>query len=213
MTQKDEILQTSYSDILAIFPEYADQFNAKEMFEIASGASHGSGAPLQVVGQNLSMPGNAPQTTIEGLTNCQVAIAAVVVEAIFFVLTLMGIFIRCRQELLRYVRRLPPSTLNGFQQYIRAISQAQSVFDKAKAVAAFVGSIYKAGGFKLLYRAIRDVTTDPWEAYLIGLQIAAQITFWLATGMVKFIAEIVAAGVALGLLVKHCVEANHVCKG
>ncbi|CAB4033609.1 Hypothetical predicted protein, partial [Paramuricea clavata] len=74
-----------------------------------------------------------------------------------------------------------------------------------------LGLIYNAGGFRAVFKAIKDEMSW-WDWIKTGVIAVAQITAWFATDGAAFIAEAALSIMSAESLIEACIKAAQVCK-
>ena len=142
------------------------------------------------------------------LTPCEEAVAVVVVDAIFFLLGLVGLRISNQERPTRALRELGPETLRGFVRVIDNFNTANGAWEKAKALFSLLGGIYNAGGFRIVFKVLKEEMTW-WEWTKAGVIAVAQIV--VATDGVAFIAEAALLIMSAEQLIEDAIKAGKAC--
>lgn len=103
-----------------------------------------------------------------------------------------------------------PTILVTLQAEVAALSEAQGVYNQAKAVYNLFSTIGKGVPFSSLISAIKDELS--WYQWvLLSVTVIAQLTLWFATGGTAAIAELVIVGAAVASLAISATNAYSVC--
>lgn len=152
-----------------------------------------------------------PQTALPALSPCQEAILWVLVDAVFFALGLVGLHVSNKERVARaLLRELGQDTLNGFLRAIKNFNEAEGALSKAKALFKIIGGIYKAGGFRAVFKVLKDEMTW-WEWTKTGIIAVAQLTAWLASDGVAFVAEAALNIMSATSLIEAALKATKAC--
>ncbi|MEL6537072.1 MAG: hypothetical protein AAFQ98_16745 [Bacteroidota bacterium] len=159
--------------------------------------------------QNITL-GTIDGVTIT-ITPCEEAIAVVLVDAVFFILGMVGLHVSNQERMTRaIIRELGPETLRGFERAIHNFNTAEGAYQKAKALFAILGGIWKAGGFKAVFKELKDEMSW-WEWVKTGILAVAQIVAWFATDGIAFIAEAALTIMSAEQLIEDSVKAVKTC--
>ena len=151
------------------------------------------------------------EAAIPGLTPCEEACGVVAVDVVFFVLGLVGLHVSNQGRIARAViRELGGETLRGLARAIKAFSDADGAMNKAKALFKLMGQIWKAGGFKAAFKALKGEMTA-WDWIKTGVIAVAQITVWFGTDGAAFIAEAALSIMSAEQLIEDAVKAVKAC--
>ena len=145
------------------------------------------------------------------LSPCQEAILWVLVNAVSFALSLMGLHASNKERVARaLLRELGQDTLNGFLRAIQNFNEAKSAPSKAKALFAIIGGIYNAGGFRAVLKVLKDEMTW-WEWTKTAIIAVAQFTAWTATDGVAFVGEAALSIMSATSLIEAALKATEAC--
>lgn len=145
------------------------------------------------------------------LSPCLEAILMFVVDAVFFVLGLLGLHVSNQERIARALfRELGVDTLRGLQRAIHNFNEAEGATKKAKALFAILGGIYKAGGFGAVFKVLKDEMSW-WEWVKTGVVAVAQLTAWFATDGAAFIAEAVLSIMSATTLIEAGIKVDKAC--
>lgn len=151
------------------------------------------------------------QTALPALSPCQEAILWVLVDAVFFALGLVGLHVSNKERVARaLLRELGQDTLNGFLRAIQNFNEAEGALNKAKALFKIIGGIYKAGGFRAVFKVLKDEMTW-WEWTKTGIIAVAQVTAWIASDGVAFVAEAALNIMSATSLIEAALKATKAC--
>lgn len=151
------------------------------------------------------------QTALPALSPCQEAILWVLVDAVFFALGLLGLHVSNKERIARaLLRELGQDTLNGFRRAIRNFNEAKSASSKADALFKIIGGIYNAGGFRAVLKVLKDEMTW-WEWMKTGIIAVAQVTAWIASDGVAFVAEAALNIMSATSLIEAALKATKAC--
>lgn len=151
------------------------------------------------------------QTALPALSPCQDAILWVLVDAVFFALGLLGLHVSNKERVARaLLRELGEDTLNGFLRAIQNFNEAEGALNKAKALFKIIGGIYKAGGFRAVFKVLKDEMTW-WEWTKTGIIAVAQVTAWIASDGVAFVAEAALNIMSATSLIEAVLKATKAC--
>lgn len=144
-------------------------------------------------------------------TPCQEAIGIVAVDAVLLVLGFVGLRVSNQERLARaLLRELGENTLNGFRRSVAAIKDAKNITEKAKAIFSLLSGVFKAGGFKAVFKEIKDEMSW-WEWTKTGVIATGQILAWFATGGAAFIGEVLLNASSVVQTVQDSIRASQVC--
>jgi hypothetical protein len=143
-------------------------------------------------------------------TPCNLAIAGALVNSGFFVLSLVGLRASATDKLTRlFLEELGPS-INGFARLLENFKTAEGTYEKAKAFFKIAGGLYKASGFKVLIKAWAE-QAEWYDWVVTGALAIAQLTAWLATDGIAFIAEVALSLGSAGAMVVSIANAVNTC--
>ena len=132
-------------------------------------------------------------------------------DVVFLVIGLVGLHVSNQERIARaLLRELGEDTLRGFLRSIRNFNEAKGAYEKAKALSTIFGEIYYAGGFRAVFKVIKDEMTW-WEWAKTGVFAVAQITAWFATDGAAFIAEVALNIMSAEQLLEDGIKAAKVC--
>lgn len=145
------------------------------------------------------------------LSPCLEAIGVVLVDVVFFVFGLFGLHVSNQERIARALfRELGVDTLRGFLRAIHNFKEAKGAKDKAKALFSIIGGIWNAGGFRAVFKVLKDEMSW-WEWVKTGIIAVAQLTAWFATDGVAFVAEAALSIMSAENLIEAAVKADKVC--
>ena len=145
------------------------------------------------------------------LSPCVEAIGVVLVDVVFFVLGLLGLHVSNQERIARaLLRELGEDTLRGFLRAIHNFKEAEGAVDKAKALFAIIGGIWNAGGFRAVFKVLKDEMSW-WEWVKTGIIAVAQLTAWLATDGAAFVAEAALSIMSAESLIEDAIKADKEC--
>ena len=151
------------------------------------------------------------ETALPPLSPCKEAILLVLVDAVFFVLGLLGLHMSNKERVARaLLRELGEDTLPGFLRAIHNFNEAEGALNKAKALFGIIGGVYKAGGFSAVFKVLKDEMTW-WEWTKTGIIAVAQLTAWLASDGVAFVAEAALSIMSAESLIEAALKATKAC--
>ena len=132
-------------------------------------------------------------------------------DVVFLVLGLVGLHVHNQERITRAVlRKLGEDTLRGFLRSIRNFNEAKGAYAKAKALFKIFREIYKAGGFRAVFKEIKKEMTW-WEWLKTGVIAVAQIAAWFLTDGAAFIAEVALNIMSAEQLLENGIKAVKVC--
>lgn len=176
---------------------------------VLANTTPGPNSPLLL--QTATQPKKPAQPALPALTPCQEAILWVLVNAMLFVLSLMGLHTSNKERVARaLLRELGQDTLNGFRRAIRNFNEAKSASSKADALFKIIGGIYNAGGFRAVLKVLKDEMTW-WEWTKTAIIAVAQLTAWIATDGVAFVGEAALSIMSATSLIEAALKATKVC--
>lgn len=147
----------------------------------------------------------------QALSPCQEAILWVLVNAVSFALSLMGLHASNKERVARaLLRELGQDTLNGFLRAIQNFNEAKSAPSKAKALFAIISGIYNAGGFRAVLKVLKDEMTW-WEWTKTAIISVAQLTAWIASDGVAFVGEAALSIMSATSLIEAALKATEAC--
>ncbi len=194
------------------FPEEAESIgsNKEQLIDcIVNNKILGVDHPLLLVKHSIS----TEQELIElpKFTPCEEACGIVSFDVVIFVFGLVGLHVSNQERLTReLLRELGQDTLRGLARAIHNFSVAKSATNKAKELFAIMGGIWKAGGFRVAFKVIKHEMCW-WEWVKTGAIAVAQITSWIATDGVAFIAEAALSIMGAEQLIEDSAQAVNVC--
>ena len=145
------------------------------------------------------------------LSPCLEAIGVVLVDAVFFVLGMLGLRVSNQERIARaLLRELGEDTLRGFLRAIRNFKEANGAWDKAKALFSIIGGIWNAGGFRAVFEVLKDEMSW-WDWVKTGVIAVVQLTAWMATDGAAFVAEAVLTILSAESLIEAAVKAVKEC--
>lgn len=151
------------------------------------------------------------QTALPALSPCQEAILWVLVNAVSFALSLVGLYVSNKERVARaLLRELGKDTLNGFRRAIKNFNEAEGALRKAKALSAIIGGIYNAGGFRAVLKVLKDEKTW-WEWTKTGIIAVAQLVAWVASDGVAFVGEAALTIMSATSLIEAALKATKAC--
>ena len=158
-----------------------------------------------------SSAAHEPPAALPPLTPCEEAIGVVIVDAVMFLLGLVGLHVSNQQRIARaLLKNLSPDTLRGFLRDIRNFNEATGALNKAKALFKLLGGIYKAGCLRAVFKVLKEEMTW-WEWVKTGMIAVAQIMVWFATDGVAFVAEAALSIMSAESLIEDAIKADKVC--
>ena len=181
---------------------------------IVDSTAPGPNSPLLL--QKANQPGDLEglilaETALPALSACKEAILWVLVDAVFFALGLVGLHVSNKERVARaLLRELGEDTLNGFLRAIQNFNEAEGAANKAKALFGIIGEIYNAGGFRAVFKVLKDEMTW-WEWIKTGIIAVAQLTAWIASDGVAFIAEAALNIMSAESLIEAALKATKAC--
>ncbi|XP_028410345.1 uncharacterized protein LOC114532954 [Dendronephthya gigantea] len=200
------------------FPEENENFKKHHddiVRHILEGTEPKEGAPLLLQVHAKKAAAVATELSAEdvSLTPCQEAIGVFIADVVFFILGLVGLHASNQERVARaLIRELGGTTLNGFLRAIEAFNEAKSATAKAKALFTIFSQVYKAGGFKAVFKVLKDEMSW-WDWTKTGIIAVAQITAWFATDGVAFIAEVALNIMSATQMIEDGIKAAKTCKG
>ena len=196
------------------FPEEAANLKDKRddiIRHIFEGTEPAKGSAILLLKSSEGKAQAKALVALPQLTPCEEAVAVVVVDAIFFVIGMVGLRVSNQERMARaIIRELGPETLRGFARTIHNFNSAEGAYNKAKALFALLGEIYNAGGFSAVFKILKDEMTW-WEWVKTGLIAVAQIVAWFATDGVAFIAEAALSIMSAEQLIEDAIKAGKAC--
>ncbi|CAB3996123.1 hypothetical protein PACLA_8A071883 [Paramuricea clavata] len=196
------------------FPGEAENFKKHHndiVRHIIEGTEPKDGEPLLVQSHSKEVSATVTATALS-FTPCVEAIAVFIVDVVFFALGLVGLHVSNQERMARaLLRELGEDTLRGFLRAIHNFNAADGALAKAKALFAILGQIYNAGGFRAVFKVIKDEMSW-WEWIKTGVIAVAQITAWFATDGAAFIAEAALSIMSAESLIEAGIKAAQVCK-
>ena len=145
-------------------------------------------------------------------TPCTEAIAVFISDVVFLVLGLVGLHVSNQERITRaLLRELGEDTLRGFLRAIRNFNTASGAYEKAKALFAIFGGIYKAGGFRAVFKVLKDEMSW-WEWVKTGVIATAQIAAWFASDGAAFIAEVALNIMSAEQLIEDGIKVGKCCQ-
>lgn len=158
-----------------------------------------------------STPAEETEIILPEFTKCEIAIGMVSFDAVMFVLGLVGLHVSNQERLNRaLLRELGPSTLRCFARAIHNFSVAEGELAKAKALFSLIGGIWNAGGFRVVFKVIKNEMSW-WEWTKTGIIALAQIIAWFATDGIAFFAEAALSIMSAEQLIEDSVKVGKVC--
>lgn len=148
---------------------------------------------------------------VSSTSSCAIAIGTVVADAFGMIFQLLGV----RQSIVRSATRslleeLGEDVLHGLLAKIHDITNAGSMFEKAKEIWGLVSQIKNAIGLSGILKALKK--NFKWYDWILtGATITMQLTAWFATDGAAVIAEIALEGVAVGQLVEDALKVKGAC--
>ena len=179
---------------------------------IVRGVEPASDSPLARM-KHESIPEAAVKVaeTLPGLTPCEKATGVAGVDVMFFALGLAGLHVSNQERIARaIIRQLGGKTLRGLAAAIWNFSKAQGALNKAKALFAILGGIYNAGGFRAVFKVLKDEMSC-WEWVKTSVIAVLQITSWFATDGIAFIAEAALSIMSAEQLIEDAAKAVKIC--
>ena len=203
-------LEPAFQEIQEIFPKEEPQIQEHRAALIEHLSNQSEPAPdSPILKLNHSELISLPPVPI---TACDEAIAIAIVEAILFLFGAKGLKISNEERVARAIfRELGPDTLRGLSRAIVNFNEAQGAEEKAKALFALVGGIYNAGGFRAVLKALKHELSW-WEWFKISAIMVAQLTAWLATDGVAFVAEVSLTILGATDLIEACAKVAQQCQ-
>lgn len=151
------------------------------------------------------------QNALAALTPCQEAILRVCVEAVSFEMSLVGLHMSNKERVARaLLRELGQDTLNGFRRAIQNFNEAEGALRKAKALYTIIDGICNAGGFRAVLKVLKDEMTW-WEWTKTAIISVAQLTAWIASDGVAFVAEAALSIMSATSLIEAALKATKAC--
>ena len=217
-TSKTELTKERVSEALDTlakwFPEEAQNFTKNRdaiVRHIVEGTEPASGAALLLVQSHPKAERLVSTLAEPPWTPCEEAIGVFLVDVVFLVLGLVGLHVSNQERITRaLLRELGPDTVRGFLRAIRNFNEADGAYQKAKALFAIFGGIYKAGGFRAVFKVLKDEMSW-WEWLKTGIIAVAQIAAWFATDGVAFIAEVALNIMSAEQLLEDGIKAGKIC--
>lgn len=167
-------------------------------------------SPL-LVQSHAKLSATAAGAATPSFTPCAEAIGVFLADVVFLVLGLMGLHVSNQERITRaLMRELGEDTLRGFLRAIQKFNEASGAYEKAKALFAIFGGIYKAGGFRAVFKVLKDEMSW-WQWLKTGVIAVAQIASWFASDGVAFIAEVALNIMSAEQLLEDGVKAVKVC--
>ena len=215
-TTKAKLTEKQVSDSLQTFakwfPEEAESIEKHRSHiirHIVEGTSPDASSPLHI--QSYATKASTKAAAEISFSPCAEAIGAFIVDVVFLVLGLLGLHVSNQESIARaLLRELGEDTLRGFLRSIRNFNQAEGAFAKAKALFTIFGEIYNAGGFRAVFKVIKDEMSW-WEWLKTGVIAAAQIAAWVASDGAAFIAEVALNIMSAEQLIEDGVKAAKIC--
>ncbi|MRG44479.1 hypothetical protein GFS24_05110 [Chitinophaga sp. SYP-B3965] len=134
----------------------------------------------------------SPSATIS--SSCVTAMITCAIDVVSIVLQAVGVPESVTKAVaVEIVDDISPEALTGLEAAFKALADADSLTDKAKAIFALFAGFYKITGIRQILGAIEH-NMAWYEWVLMGTVITAQLTAWLATDGIAAIAEIVILG-------------------
>lgn len=131
----------------------------------------------------------APYVTELSVTPCEEAIGIFLVNAVMLAIGLVGLHVSNQERLSRaLLQELGQDTLRGFARAIHNFNTAEGAVAKAKALFTILSQVYKAGGFRAVFKVLKEEMSW-WEWLKTGVIAMAQISAWFLTDGAAFIAE------------------------
>ena len=167
-------------------------------------------SPL-LVQSHAKLSATAAGAATLSFTPCAEAIGVFLADVVFLVLGLMGLHVSNQERITRaLMRELGEDTLRGFLRAIQKFNEASGAYEKAKALFAIFGGIYKAGGFRAVFKVLKDEMSW-WQWLKTGVIAVAQIVAWFASDGVAFIAEVALNIMSAEQLLEDGIKAVKVC--
>jgi len=147
------------------------------------------------------------------LSPCEEAIAAVVVDVIFFAMGLLGLHVSNQERMERVIiREFGGKTLNGFRREVEALHEAKGAFAKAKAVFSLLGHIKNAGAFKAVWKELKHEMSF-WQWAKSGTIAVLTFATWFASDGAAFIAEAALQVMSATQLIEDAAKSVKTCGG
>ena len=145
------------------------------------------------------------------LTECEEACGMVAADVVSFVFGLAGLHVSNEERIRRaIIQELGWETLRGLSRMIHEFNEASGATKKAWVLFRLMCQIWKAGGFGAALKIIKS-EMPWWEWVKTGLLAVTQITAWIASDGVAFVAEAVLSIMSAEQLIEDAVHAVKVC--
>ena len=196
------------------FPEEAANLKDKRddiIRHIFEGTEPAKGSAILLLKSSEEKAQAQALVALRQLTPYEAAVVVVLVDAISFVLGMVGLHVSNQERMERaIIREQGPETLRGFARAIENFNSAEGAYNKAKALFALLGGIYNAGGFPAVFKILKHEMT--WWEWVKAVAIAvAQIVAWFATDGIAFIAEAALSIMSAEQLIEDVIKAGKAC--
>lgn len=142
---------------------------------------------------------------------CVIACGVCAVNGAAFAVGLLGLRIANQKRLAELLpRQMGPSALRGLHSVINDFKNAPGAFAKARALFSIVSGVYTAGGFKAVFKVLKEQMSW-WEWLKTGVSMVAQIVAWVATAGAAFIAIAALTVLSAIALVESAIDAVRKC--
>ncbi|WP_207429034.1 hypothetical protein [Pedobacter sp. SYSU D00535] len=182
-----------------------------------SGANIAQANVAAAAAAHLSATGASHAAAIEFFTikdiftPCNLSIGTALLNVGLFVLGLVGLKATANTNVTRaLLTEMGAAPLNNFLSMFRNFSNATGAWDRAKTLFSIAGSMYKACGFKAIFKAWVDEAS--WFDWVrTGAIAIAQLIAWFATDGVAFVAQVAMTIMSAEMLIESIVKAISTC--
>ncbi len=182
-------LENALSEFEGWFPEESENINehrAEILDNLLTLSDPAPGSPLYAVTYAAVEPEDPAPAEV--LTPCVIACGVCAANAAIFAIGLVGLRIANQKRVAELLpRQMGPAALRGLRNTINELKNAPGAYAKAKALFSLAGGIYTAGGFKAVFKVMKDEMS--WLQWIrTGVTLVAQFVAWFATAGAAFIA-------------------------
>lgn len=213
---RDQI-ENALDQLIEWVPEEADNINSNKEELVSLIQNDTIPAPgSYLLSTEYAIPDETSSDNLQlfelpSLTPCEEACGMVAFDVVLFVVGLFGLHISNQERLTReLLRELGPDTLRGLARAIHNFSAADGALAKAKALFSVLGGIWNAGGFKAVFKVLKDEMSW-WQWAKTGAIMFLQIGAWFLTDGAAFIAEAALSIMSAEQLIKDSVAVGQEC--